>query len=68
MMMKEGTHLISADRQNNKRKNGLHNTKIGNHFMGRNMMPGIHIYLQTKPLSPASQEPPAYPPYKSVML
>lgn len=42
-------------------------TKIGNHFMGRNMMPGIHIYLQTKPLSSASQKP-RLPPYKSVML
>lgn len=58
--------LISADRQNNKKIMGS-TTKIGNHFMGRNMMPGIHIYLQTKPLSPASQEP-RLPPYKSVML
>jgi hypothetical protein len=29
--------------------------KIGNHFTGRNMMLGIHMYLQTKPFSPASQ-------------
>jgi hypothetical protein len=54
--------LISADRQNNNKKNRLH-YKNWQPFYGKD----IHIYLQTKPLSPDSQEP-RLPPYKSVML